>query len=178
MHILKPRLLPLIAALALVSPLAHANLDKKTEEARIEAAYKASRAGCDALSGNAKDICLADAKGQRSVAEADLKARLSQDAADLRKLHIARAQAAHDVAMERCDDKGGNEKDVCRQEAKAELKAAEADAKAHKDVARATTQASEAKNKAFYKAEAEKCDSLAGELKDSCVAAAKRKYGQ
>jgi hypothetical protein len=176
-----PRLLSLVcasAALSLAPLAAFANVDKKVEEARIEAAYKASRTGCDVLSGNAKDICVADAKGQRAVAEADLKYRLTNDAADMRKLHLARAEASYEVAIERCDDKGGNEKDICRQQAKAERTAAEAEAKQHKAVNRANTEASEAKKEAYYKAEVEKCDALSGDAKTACVAAAKSKYGQ
>lgn len=175
-----PRLLPTVcAAVALaLTPFTAQAVDKKVEEARIEATYKNSRAGCDALSGNARDICLADAKGQRAVAEADLKYRLSNDAVDLRKLHMARAEAAYELAIERCDDKGGNEKDVCRQQAKADRTAAEAEVKQHKAVARANTEAAETKKEAFYKAEVERCDALAGDAKTACVAAAKSKYGQ
>lgn len=153
-------------------------IDRKAEEARIEANYKTSRAGCDRLSGNAKDICMAEAKGQQKVAEAELKHRLSNDNEDMRKLHMARAEAAYEVAIERCDDKAGNDKDVCRKQAQAERTAAEADAKQHKAVARANTDASKEKREAFYKAEAEKCDSLSGDAKSACVDAAKRKFGQ
>ena len=42
---------------------------------------------------------------------------------------IAKAEADYSVAMEKCDDKAGNDKDVCVKEAKAAQTAAKADAK-------------------------------------------------
>ena len=45
-------------------------------------------------------------------------------------------EADYKVAMEKCDDKAGNLKDVCIKEAKAAMKSAKADAKANKKVGR------------------------------------------
>jgi hypothetical protein len=64
---------------------------------------------------------------------------------------VAKAESAYAVAKERCDDKSGNDKDVCVKEAKAvEIKAL-VDAKIGKEI---------------------------GEAKNSCVAAAKARFGK
>ena len=47
----------------------------KTEKDRIAAEYKSAKAKCDGLKGNAKDICMAEAKGANKVAKAELEAR-------------------------------------------------------------------------------------------------------
>ena len=48
--------------------------DYKAGKARIAAEYKTAKAACDSLSGNASDICMADAKGKAKVAKAELNA--------------------------------------------------------------------------------------------------------
>ena len=37
----------------------------KTEKDRIDAEYKSAKARCDGLKGNAKDVCMAEAKGAK-----------------------------------------------------------------------------------------------------------------
>ena len=97
---------------------------------RIEADYKAAKAACDRLSGNAKDICEADAKGKEKVAKAELDHRRSGTAADGRKVMETKAEAAYEVAKERCDDMSGDQKDACQKQAKATEARMKADAKA------------------------------------------------
>ena len=48
--------------------------DYKAEKDKIAAEYKSGKAGCSSLAGNAKDICVAEAKGKESVAIAELEA--------------------------------------------------------------------------------------------------------
>ena len=69
-------LLALAVAVAFAAT-AQAQTDRKAhnaEEDRIEAQAKADKAKCDALKANAKDICMAEAKGQEKVAKAELEA--------------------------------------------------------------------------------------------------------
>lgn len=91
---------------------------------------------------------------------------------------VARAESAYAVAREKCDDKAGNSKDVCVEEAKAVETKALADAKMGKQIGEAKTDAAADKRAADYKVAAEKCDVMSGESKDNCVAAAKAKYGK
>ena len=97
---------------------------------RIKADYKAARAACDKMSGNAKDICVEEAKGAEKVAEAELQYMRSGKPDDATKVALAKADAAYEVAKERCDDLKGADKDACAKDAKAAEARAKADAKA------------------------------------------------
>jgi hypothetical protein len=100
---------------------------KNAEEDRIEAEYKADKARCDTMSGNAKDVCIKDAKGKENIAKAELEARANPSERAKRKVEEAKAEAKYEVAKERCDDmKGKDIKDACQKEAKAEHERAKA----------------------------------------------------
>jgi hypothetical protein len=148
----------------------------KAEKDRIEAEYKVAKEACNKLSGNAEDVCKAEAKGKQRIAEADLDAKNQGTAKAQVEARNARAEAAYLVAREKCDDLAGNAKDVCVKEAKAAETKAIADAKATQKVAAVRQDAREDKMEADYKVAMEKCDALAGAAKDSCQSAAKAKY--
>lgn len=145
--------------------------DHKAGKERISAEYKAAKAACDNMSGNAKDICIEEAKGKEKVAKAELEHARSGKAEDMRKVEMAKADAAYEVAKERCDDKSGNDKDVCVKEAKAAKAKAEASIKGSQS-------AMNDKTDAEYKLAAEKCDAMSGDAKSSCVSAAKARFGK
>src|SRR5262245_6241230 len=102
---------------------------KNADQDRIEAEYKAAREKCDPLQGNAKDVCQKEAKGKEKVAKAELEAKTRPTPASQRKVQEAKAEAAYDVAKEKCDDQKGNDKDVCQKDAKAAYERARADIK-------------------------------------------------
>lgn len=172
----------LFVAAALSLPMAPAlALDKaqyKAEKDRIEATAKTDKTACDAMSGNAKDVCVQEAKGREKLAKAELEATHTGKPRDQEKLAKARAETAYDVAKEKCDDKAGNEKDVCVKEAKAARDKAMADVKASKKATSARADATDDKRDAQYEVAREKCDALAGDAKDSCVAKAKSQNGK
>ncbi len=99
---------------------------KNAEEERIEAEYKADKAKCDSMQGNAKDVCEKEAKGKEKVAKAELDARANPSERNQRKVEEAKAEAKYEVAKERCDDMKGKEKSACEKEAKAEHERAKA----------------------------------------------------
>jgi hypothetical protein len=99
------------------------------DKERIEREYKADKQRCDSLSGNAEDICEAEAKGREEVAKAQLEDKYRPSRESQYEVRAAKAKADYRVAKERCDDLSGNVKDVCLQEAKAAQAAAIADAK-------------------------------------------------
>ena len=78
---------------------------------------------------------------------------------------------------ERCDDRTGNDKDVCIKVAKAALVRAKADAKVTRVSNDARIDAAKDKREADYKVAAQKCDALSGDAKSACVKDAKAKYG-
>jgi hypothetical protein len=154
-----------------------------------DAQYKVDKDACSSLSGNAKDICVAEAKGRDNVAKADAAAAYENTPKARETARVALAQANYVVAMEKCDDSAGNRKDVCVKEAKAALVRGKANAKVdrvaadtrHDSMAKQTearTEASASKRDADYAVAVEKCDALAGAAKDGCVANAKVQYGK
>ena len=144
----------------------------------IKTQYKAERDKCASMSGNAKDVCVEEAKGREKVALAQLEYNYTGKAKDERKLAEERYEAAYNIAKEKCDDLSGDAKDVCVREAKTNRDKAKADVKLAKAVTNATDDAQVAKNKADYKLAMEKCDTLSGTAKDTCVASAKARYNE
>lgn len=160
-----------------------------TAKKNADAQYKTDKDACSSLSGNAKDICVAEAKGKDNVAKADAQAAYENTLKARESARVARAQAVYDVAREKCDDQAGNRKDVCVKEAKAALVKGKANAKvdrvaadSNKEAATkqavASKEATTDKRDAEYKVAIEKCDALAGTPKDACVSNAKAQFGK
>ena len=155
---------------------------------RIAAEYRSAKAGCEPLSSNAKDVCIAQAKGGEKVAQAELTAAYQPTVKARYDVRLARAEAGYSVAKEKCDDQPGNAKDVCVMEAQAARTAARADAKANmkttdakvaagKEIAAARKDAASDKRAATYALAKERCNALAGTGKDACLAEAKGLFG-
>lgn len=167
-------------------------------EGNIETEYKAGKAGCDSLAGNANDICIAQAKGRMSVAKAELEASYQPSIKARYEARLANADADYAVAVEYCDDKAGNVKDVCVQQAKAlkvsqsaeaeaEMKTAKAKAAANEKAVDAQEAAVKKSSEAYQDAAVEKrdadylvakerCDVLAGSAKKLCLSDAKVRF--
>ena len=154
-----------------------------------ETQYKMDKAACDSLSGNGKDICVEEAKGKEKIAKAEADAAYLNTPKAREAARDARADANYAVAKERCDDLAGNAKDVCVKEAKATHVRATADAKVDRvsadtrndsaeKTAEARRDATNDKRDADYKVAVEKCDSLAGPSKDTCLRDAKSRFGK
>ena len=167
-------------------------MSKEARDQAIKSAkdqYTSDKDACKSLSGNAKDVCVEEAKGKEKIAVAEAKASYENTPKARESARLARAEAEYDVAKEKCDDLAGNRKDVCRKEAEANYTRAKADAKvdrvatdasndAMKKTADAKKDAAEDKRDADYRVALEKCDALAGSVKDTCVRDAKAKYGK
>src|SRR5512140_2939844 len=171
----------------MAAPISKATYTQAVKDA--DAQYKIDKDACASLAGNAKDICVAEAKGKASVAKADALAAYKHTPKDRENARIARAQANYNVAIEKCDDLAGNPKDVCVKEAKSEVVKGKANAKVDRVAsdtnkeaatkqAEARKDASADKREAEYKVAIEKCDALAGPAKDACISSAKSQYGK
>jgi hypothetical protein len=66
-------------------PLTHAN-------------HKAARTLCDAMKDNAKDVCIAEAKGMEKVAKAEFDQQRKPSDGNARKVAEATVEAAYSVA--------------------------------------------------------------------------------
>jgi len=120
----------LVGSAAFAAQMSQAEYAAKKDQ--ISAEYKADKAACDKFDGNNKDVCVEKAKGKEKVAKAELEFNYTGKESDSAKIAVAKADADYDVAKEMCDDKKGNDKDVCVKDAKAMHAKALADAKAAK----------------------------------------------
>jgi hypothetical protein len=161
----------------------------KAEKERIKAGYKADNDRCRNLSGNAKDVCHAEAAGREKIALADLDARNENTPQAREHALTTRADTIYAIELEKCDDFAGQKKDLCRQEAKsmrdkvraeakAERQSSSAQMKANEKIADARKEAGDAKRDADYRVAIERCDTFAGERKDLCVKDAKVRFGK
>src|SRR5215472_10590881 len=110
-----------------VAPISKDSYDSAVKNA--EAQYKMDKEACNSRGGNAKDICLEQAKGKEAIAKADAEAAYKNTPAAREDARVARAEATYNIAKQRCQDLQGNAKDVCLKDANAQLVAAKADAK-------------------------------------------------
>jgi hypothetical protein len=157
-----------------------------------------AKSSCTAFSGNAKDICIAQAKGREMVAEAELEVSYKPAPKTHYLARAAKADADFAVANERCDDLSRNHRTVCRTEAKAAEISAKADAKAQmrstdaKDLAtkksaianneasiksyEARLDAASEKLAAQYEVVKAKCRTYSGFSRDNCLSHARSIY--
>jgi phage-related minor tail protein len=187
---MKTKLIIVSIAAALAWPgLGHAltKAERDAEVKRLDADYDSAKKRCDGLSGNAKDICMAQAKGVRNVGKADLEAREKGTPKARYDARIARADADYDVAKEKCDEYAGNSKDVCMKDAKVAMTRAKADARVERERLEANKRSMDRTAEvrrdtgnevrdAEYQAAVERCDPFSGEAKDRCVADAKARF--
>lgn len=89
-------------------------------KSEADADYAVAREKCKSLAGNAKDVCIKQAKaGQaNAVADADKQLEITKANADARE---ERADARYKVALAKCDALAGAAKDDCVTAAKAAL---------------------------------------------------------
>lgn len=97
--------------------------------AKAEADYDVAKEKCDDLAGNAKDVCVKDAKAAFVSAKADAKASFktskarSEASEEVKESREDAAEAKRDAnyaaAKERCDTYAGEAKDRCVADAKA-----------------------------------------------------------
>lgn len=125
MHKFTPALILALAAGTFAgSSLALTSAEYSAARDRINADYKAAKAQCDKLKGNAEDICEEEAKGKRNIARAELEQQREPSDKNARAVELAEAKATYEVAEERCDDLQGEAEDRCEREARAAYDAA------------------------------------------------------
>jgi hypothetical protein len=139
MKLTSSKVAALALSLAFAGPLFAADSmskdEAKTEKQRIEKEGKAARDKCKDMKGNAKDICVAEARGNEKVAKAELALKQKDTAKNRYDVAEAKADADYNVAKEKCDDMKGKEKDACQKDAKAARDSAKKQAKADREAA-------------------------------------------
>ncbi len=111
---------------------AAASTEYRAEHERIESEAKAAKAKCKPMSGNARDICQAEAKATEKVAKKELDAKRKGTPDSRYDVEKIKAEAAYEVAKEKCEDLKGADQHTCKKQAKADEKAALAAAKANR----------------------------------------------
>jgi hypothetical protein len=154
-----------LGTVAAAEEMTHAQYE--SAEDKIEFNYKVAKGHCGKLAGNAKEVCVEEAKGAQSVEKAELEARHEPTARNIQDVRQAKAEAKYSVAMERCEAKSGNDEDVCKQEAKAARVHARSDISSRSD-----------DRDADYAVAKEKCDTFSGDTKDRCVDDAKARFAR
>jgi len=167
---------------------------------QIELDVRLAKSSCAAFPGNAKDICVAQAKGKEMVAEAELDASYKPTPKTHYLASAAKADADFAVANARCDDLSSKVRDVCRKTAKAAEISAKADAKAQmrstdaRDLAmkksaiahheasiksyEARMDAASEKLAAQYEVVKAKCGTYSGFSRENCLNHAKSIFGK
>jgi hypothetical protein len=179
--VLATTLLVALPLLQLSQPSQAATGDRaamQSSNAQADAQNKADKEKCGSMTGNAKDICMEEAKGKLKVARAESEFAYSGKSKDQMNVVVTKANVAYALAKEKCDDQTGNSKDVCVKEAKATQASAMADAKMNKKVSAARAESAEEKHEAAYKVAAEKCDAMTGDAKSNCMTSAKAEHAK
>lgn len=109
----------LVASLCAGQALALTKDEYKAGKDRIEAEYKTAKEQCKSMNGNAKDVCEEEAAGKEKVARAELEAAYRPTPRNQEKVRVARADAAYEVAKEKCDELAAEAKSNCEKDAKA-----------------------------------------------------------
>jgi hyperosmotically inducible protein len=110
----------------------------RTMTQKAAADYKSAAAQCTSMTGNARTVCVEEAKVTRARAEVDAIAQYNNTLKARTKARTALADAEYALAKAKCADSSGAGKDACITGARTAHTAALADAKADRDVRVAT----------------------------------------
>ena len=84
----------------------------KMAEVKAKSAYAVAKEKCDDQTGNAKDVCVKEAKAVEIKALAD--AKMAKDTGEVRKdANADKTNADYKVAIEKCDALAGDAKTSC-----------------------------------------------------------------
>lgn len=169
-------LLATAAGAAFAAPTFALNHDPASYRAvtqKAMAEYKAATAKCDSMSGNDKDVCMAEARLTRTRTEANALSQYNNTPRGREKARTNLADAEYDLAKARCGARSGADKDDCMNNAKSVHTAAVADAKAGStatgaSAAGATASGGDSREQA-RSAAADKCAQMGGDGKTGCL---------
>jgi hyperosmotically inducible protein len=165
-----------VSASFAAAPTATLNHDPATYRnitQKAAADYKVAAAQCASMSGNAKDVCIEEAKAARAHTEADAIAQYNNTLKGRTKARTVVADADFALAKAKCADMSGAERDSCLNNARSVRTAAVADARADRNVAVTTDTASPvtttATRDATKAAAVDKCAQVAGQPNTACL---------
>ena len=106
------------------------NEEYKRAKDAVEAEAKAAKAKCKPMTGNARDICQAEAKANEKLAKKELDYKKNPNEKNRMDVAKMKVEATYEVAKEKCEDQKGDAQSACKKEAKATHDSAKAQAKA------------------------------------------------
>ena len=112
------------------APLTQASFE--AAKAGLARQLSADRAACARLSGHAREVCEAQARGRHKAELARLQARHDPGPEQVEAFRFAVAEANYEVALEKCEPLQRKAKSRCRKDARAAREAAERQARVEK----------------------------------------------
>ncbi|MCC7701994.1 BON domain-containing protein [Janthinobacterium sp. GW460P] len=150
------------SALLAAAPAYAQDASYKSLTDKASADYKQAKAACDSHSGNAKKVCVEEARVARAKADSDAVAEYRNTPRELTKARKDVANAEYDLAKAKCGDRTGADKTTCMNDAKAAKTAALADANTGAKAGTNVAQNPPATTK-------ENCDAMDAPAKAACV---------
>jgi hypothetical protein len=154
--------------------------DKATYDqakASAKAAYDTDKKACDSLNGQRQGHLRRRGEGQARARRRDRRSRLQEHAEGARACGARDRRGELQRRQGTLRRQGRQRQGRLRQGSQGRHDARQADAKAAQKGTEARMDANKDKRDADYKVAAEKCDTMSGDAKDSCVKAAKARYG-
>ena len=153
--------------------------------AKVQASadYKAQYKHCKTLDANARNVCMKEAQGRKKIALADLQARLAPSNNADYQATVVRADVAYAVNQEKCNERPGQARKVCKKDAKAlhvralETQMANTPAARDAAVAAARKKAAVERRALDYEVARERCKAVADDARPQCLEDARRVYG-
>jgi hyperosmotically inducible periplasmic protein len=159
------------------TPTAALNHDPATYRNMTQKAaadFKTAAAKCNAMSGNDKDVCLAEAQAARARSEADAFAKYNSSDEGKAKSRARVADADYALAKAKCGAMSGADKDNCLNNAKSVHTAALADTRQGRDGVSATGSSGSGTvvagtSDAKADRATQKCEQLSGDSRTGCL---------
>ena len=110
-----------------VAPASAAPVDKDAHRAAMDKAaadYRTAKTRCDAMKGNAEEVCEDEAKLAQARAELDATTKHDNTGNNVRKARDNVIDAEYELADEKCDSLKGDAEDKCEAQAKSTRDAA------------------------------------------------------
>jgi hypothetical protein len=86
--------------------------DYLSVQEQIESGYRAAREKCNELNGNARDLCMVEAKAKQRIEKAEAEARVKGTPRARYDASVIRAEAEYQMAKERCAEQTRESKDA------------------------------------------------------------------
>jgi len=114
-----------LTAVGIAPAAAQVNKDQhKAAMDKVKADYKVAKDKCDAMSGDAEDICEKEAKLMRAKGEHDAVVKFDNTGNNVYKARNDVIDAEYQLADEKCDSLKGDAEDKCEMQAKSTRDAA------------------------------------------------------